>query len=325
VNPYGLENFTGIVRLEKLHEVLGADRAATFFDDRVMFSADPGELHTLSGHIIFNGMRGHSFRWNGADLYKRTGRDAVDCAGRENRIKLEERLGQTNLYRAEFERRERETNEVLSAPPDVACVAQDAPFVHAQFAYRAKVQSKIPILQGNCFAQISWKLVEEMEAAVAHSGLTKKPILLLGKKYGPSKGARGTRGHMATPLVKYLAQFFLIVLTDEDYTSQLCPLCHHQTEFARDSEIRSKVCKNCPVKGGNDFFFDRDYGAPSNFHFKAVFFMRSGGFYPPQYCSKKELEKRRKVVLEFLVELLVSIDNSGGNHRLRGLGDDNPQ
>jgi hypothetical protein len=57
--------------------------------------------------------------------------------------------------------------------------------------------------------------------------------------------------------------------------------------------------------------------------------MRSGGFYPPQYCSKKELEKRRKVVLEFLVELLVSIDNSGGNHRLRGLGagdgDDNPQ
>jgi hypothetical protein len=100
--------------------------------------------------------------------------------------------------------------------------------------------------------------------------------------------------------------------------------------LSRDSMFGACVClANCLVNGGNDFFFDRDYGAPSNFHFKTVFFMRFGGLYPPQYCSKKELQKRRKVVLEFLVELLVSIDNSGGNDRLRGPGagngDDNPQ
>jgi hypothetical protein len=57
---------------------------------------------------------------------------------------------------------------------------------------------------------------------------------------------------------------------------------------------------------------DRDCGAPTNFHYKAVFYMRSGGFYPPQYITKEELEKRKKLVGEFLLELeIVHIDNSG--------------
>jgi hypothetical protein len=252
----------------------------------------------------------------------------VDRAGRENRVKLEERFGVSELYRSQFEQQERATNEVLFAHPQIGSILRDAPFVHAQFAFRSKVQAKVPFLQNRCFAEILWRVSEEIKAAVDHSGSTKKPIILLGKKYGPSKGARGTRGHITTPLIKYLAQFFLIVLTNEDYSSQLCMVCHRQTEFAKKDEMRSKKCSHCPGNGGKDFFFDRDYGASSNFHYKAEFFMRSGGFYPPQYISKKELEKRRKVVLEFLVEL-ISFDKSGVQHRPRGPGagngDDNPQ
>ncbi len=298
VRPFGPDNFTGLVHVETLKEVAGAD----FFDGRVAPTWDGGEVHALAGQVFVNDMRGRSFRFSTRDLFRRTGRDAVERAGRDKRAKLEQQHGKSRLYRDEWEAGERAADKVLHEHPDNARFMADAPFVHEQCAARAKVQSKIPMRQNDCFGDILWKFVDKIQEAVRLSGSTKKPVILLGDKYGPHKGAHGTRGHMTTPLVKYLAQFFLIVLVPEDFTSQGCPPCHRKTEFASKESWRGKVCKNCPV-AGKDFFFDRDYGAASNIHFKAVFYMRSGGFYPPQYITKKELGKRKKLVLQFLTEL----------------------
>jgi hypothetical protein len=89
--------------------------------------------------------------------------------------------------------------------------------------------------------------------------------------------------------------------------------------------LRGKKCENCPVAQG-DFYFDRDYGAPTNFHYKAVFYMRSGGFYPPQYITKKELGKRKKLVADFLLQLEIAhIHNSGARSANEDPGNGNPQ
>ena len=131
------------------------------------------------------------------------------------------------------------------------------------------------------------------------TGSTKKPFVVIGEHYRPSKCARGMRGHIATPLIKYLAQFLLLVKIPEHNTSKLCPLCHCETQFANNREVRSKVCKNCPV-AGKDFFFDCDYGAASNMQYKAEFFVRSGGYYPAEYISIKERKKREKLFDDFM-------------------------
>jgi hypothetical protein len=92
---------------------------------------------------------------------------------------------------------------------------------------------------------------------------------------------------------------FLIVTVPENNTTRDCCLCFRPTGFAnKREEIRSKVCKDCPV-AGRDFFYDRDDGAASNIHFKATFFVRSGGFYPPQFLPEKELAQQRKLFAEF--------------------------
>ena len=223
---------------------------------------------------------------------------------------MEEKFGRDRLYRDAFEAGERATDELLHERPDNARMMAEAPFVHEQFTMRSKVQSKVPMRQNECFADILWKCVEMIEEAEQLSRATqKKPVILLGDQYCPSKGARGGRGFLTKPLVEYLAQFFLIVIVPEHLTSQLCPLCHKKTEFASKDSLRGKVCKGCEVFGGHDFYFDRDFGAPTNFHYKAEFFMRSGGFYPPQYTPKAELEKREKLVLDFLTKLEIATRN----------------
>ena len=142
----------------------------------------------------------------------------------------------------------------------------------------------------------TWKVMGSISAA---TGSKKKPILILGDCYGPSKCARGTHGHVGSRVVKYLAQFLLIVTVPEHNTTKLCPLCHCETQFANKREIRSKVCRNCPV-AGKDFFYDRDYGAASNLQYKAEFFVRSGGYYPAEYITVKERKQRATLFDNFL-------------------------
>jgi hypothetical protein len=301
VRPFDKDNFTGLIRLETLAKVARRDALV----DRVLMPLDGGELHALSGNVMVNEWRCPSFHIPTRDLVRRSGRDAVDRAGRKNRAKLEEKYQRKQLNRDVFEKNERATDEVLQKRPVNEKIMEDAPFVHEQFRLRANVQSKVPMLQNECFAGILWKLTEKMEEAMKWSGTTKKPVILLGDKYGPAKGAHGVRGHMATPLVEYLAQFFLIILVPEHLTSLLCPQCHMATVFAANDSYRGKLCKDCCV-ARKDFFFDRDFGAPINIHFKAEYFLQSGGFFPPQYITKKELEKRKELVTEFLSKLLIA-------------------
>lgn len=78
--------------------------------------------------------------------------------------------------------------------------------------------------------------------------------------------AKGARGHLATPLVKYLAQFLLLVTVPEHNTTKLCPLCHCESDYFDPKRgKRAFVCKACPV-ACKDFKYDRDYGAASNIH-----------------------------------------------------------
>ena len=103
-----------------------------------------------------------------------------------------------------------------------------------------------------------------------------------------------------TPVIKFLAQFLLLVKTSEYNTTNNCLLCHCETGFANTHEKRSKVCKNCAVNGGKDFFYDRDWGSASNIQYTAEFFVLSGGFYPAEHISVKEREKRQKLFRQFM-------------------------
>ncbi len=321
VRPFGADNFTGLLMLETLRKYASRD----FFNGRVSLIFDPGKIEVLAGQCMVDGWRGPSFSFPTRDLFRRTGRDAVERAGRANRTRLEKKHGIDRLFRDMWEAGERATDEVLHERPDNAQFMADAPFVQEQFTARAKVQSEIPMSQNDCFAKIAWKCVERIQEAVRHSGSTKKPVILLGDRYTNCKGAHGGRGFLAKQLVEYLAQFFLIIIVPEHLTSLLCPPCHRKTEFASEDSWRGKVCENCPVAGG-DFFYDRDYGAASNIYYKAVFYMRSGGFYPPQYITKKELEKRKKLVLQFLTELEIAhIHNSGAKSANEDPENGNPQ
>ncbi len=137
------------------------------------------------------------------------------------------------------------------------------------------------------------RIVATLDEAMTESKSSKKPFVVIGEHYGPS------RGHIATPLLKYLAHFLLLVTIPEHNTSKLCPQCHCETEFATTWEIRSKVCRNCPV-AGKDFYFDRDYGAASNMQYKTQFFVQSGGLYPAEYVSIKERKRLAKLFDKFV-------------------------
>ncbi len=100
--------------------------------------------------------------------------------------------------------------------------------------------------------------------------------------------------------MKYLAQFLLLVTVPEHNTIKLCPLCHCPAEYANHKKgIRSFVCKACPV-AGKDFFYERDYGAASNIHYKAEFYIRFGGLYPAEFITVKQRQKRQEVWDEYV-------------------------
>ncbi len=300
VRPYGEDNFTGIVSLEKLCKAMAGDKKdgcwdTNFCKGRVVVNFDLGEKQVVAGHIIIDGVRFHSFRFSSRSLYKKSGRDEKEQSGKQARAFVVEEFGATG-YMHELERRMRAEPAVQAVPVDMARLAEELPAMMKQNDMRANARWKVHLKQEDCFEEILRYIVTEIEIAQRVMGATKKAVIFIGDHYGPSKGAKGTRGHLATPLVKYLAQFLLLVTVPEHNTTKLCPLCHCPAEYAnKKTGIRSFVCKACPV-AGKDFFYDRDYGAASSIHYKAEFYIRSGGLYPAEFITIKERRKTRGVV-----------------------------
>jgi hypothetical protein len=293
VRPFGKDNFTGIVKLEDFYEAMGRD--TDLLEGRVNGFCDSGEKYPFAGHASANGLRFQSFRFSSRSLFQQTGRDKKEKEGRRARDFVVEEFGDFG-YLNQFERQERaHPSERDDVQVDMARLAQDLPAMMKQNELRRNARWDVHLKQEDCFEEILKTIVARIETAQRVTKATKQPILFLGDKYGPSKGARGARGHITTPLVKYLAQFLLIVLVPEHNTTKLCPLCHRETQFAnKHQEIRSKVCKSCPV-AGKDFFYDRDYGAASNIQYKAEFFVRSGGLYPAEFITIEQHRERREL------------------------------
>ncbi len=301
VRPYGEDNFTGIVTLEKLYEAMGRD--CELLKGRVVVYFDLGEKYAVAGQIIFDGVRFHSFRFSARSLFQQTGRDEKERSGNRAREVVVEEFSDTDYLR-QFERQVRTEPDKDGVSVDIARLVQELPAMMKQNRLRTNTRWKVLLKEDDCFDEILKYIVNCIEIAqkatkeATKKEATKKPFVVIGEQYGPSKCACGTRGHMATPLIKYLAQFLLIVKVPEHNTTKLCPLCHCETQFANDQqEIRSKVCRDCPV-AGKDFFYDRDYGAASNIQYKAEFFVRSGGLYPAEFITIKQRLMREELFAE---------------------------
>jgi len=105
-------------------------------------------------------------------------------------------------------------------------------------------------------------------ADAAHgTGNYRDPIILIGD--GGTTGGKGYRHAAYKELTDFLSEFFMVVTVNERNTSQKCPRCWQQAEYADNRrEIRTKVCKNCIVSNPpttnppNPFFkYDRDTAA----------------------------------------------------------------
>ena len=298
VRPYNVEdNFTGIIPLEELCKATKWD--PELLTGRAIGYNDSGKKRTIAGHVVCDGVRYESFHYSGRYLFAKTGRDGVEKSGKRTAEALLEKFPDGAAYTREFERAERASGTVQFKHVDIEQMIREQPFLYEQNAARAKAQSAMRLKENKCFEEVLEQIVKALEAVAKETGSTKKPFLVIGDHYGPSKCARGTRGHIGSRLVKYLAQFLLIVTVPEHNTTKLCPLCHCETQFANKREIRSKVCRKCPV-AGKDFFYDRDYGAASNMQYKAEFFVRSGGYYPAEYITVKERERRATLFDDFL-------------------------
>ena len=298
VRPYDPEdNFTGIISLEEL--VKATNRDPELLTGRAVLFLDAGKKRAVAGHVVCDGVRYKSFHVSGRELFAKTGRDRVEKSGKRTAEALLEKFPNGAAYAREFERAERASGTVQFNHVNVEQLIREQPFLNEQNVARAKAKSSVPLEESKCFEAVLERIVMTLEAVVKETGSTKKPFVIIGDHYGPSKGARGARGDIAAPLIKYLAQFLLLVTVPEHNTTKLCPLCHCETKFANKREIRSKVCKSCPV-AGKDFFYDRDYGAASNLQFKAEFFVRSGGYYPAQYITVKERKRRAKLFDTFM-------------------------
>ncbi len=302
---------TGIASLEALCDAMDWD--PELLKGRIILFLDAGEERAVAGQIVCDGVRYKSFHFSGRELYKKTGRDMVEESGKCAAEKLLKKFPEGATYMREFERSEQASSVVHYNHVDVARLMKELPFVIEQNEMRAKAQSFVHLKQSKCFEEKLEHIVHVLEAVVKQTGSKKKPFVVIGDHYGPSKGVRVTRGHIATPLIKYLAQFLLLVTVPEHNTSKLCPLCHCETQFANKREIRTKVCHGCVV-AGKDFFFDRDYGAASNLQYKAEFFVRSGGYYPVEYITDKERRQRAKLFDDFLC----NVDEVRGDSSVTG-------
>lgn len=202
------------------------------------------------------------FRVSSRDFYRQTGRDAVQGHG----VNVSSNLGAGNIgvERAAWERQERASDQVLASAPDISKWAAEYDKVASQQAARAKAQSRVWRKEQAFLYQI----LSSIRATFNDMPGTKRPVILLGRDGGHGQGVKGTRGHCATTIISFLAQFFLILTVGEMFTTRNCPGCHQESVFAKRSEIRSKRCKNpdCQWVNSNtgmptDLCYDRDFGA----------------------------------------------------------------
>jgi hypothetical protein len=96
------------------------------------------------------------------------------------------------------------------------------------------------------------------------------PIILFG---GGKFQAKGHRSPPTTYMMRYLARFFLVIVVDEEFTSQNCSKCTKKLEKMEENGTRHWFCKNsvcCSVnkKDGSKydkFIVHKDKSAPLNF------------------------------------------------------------
>ena len=95
-------------------------------------------------------------------------------------------------------------------------------------------------------------------------------------------GGHGYDRHDVSTILRVLAEHFLIIYVPETYSSQLCCGCLRAVDFLNKRQsLRTKVCLDCPANAGNDYVFDRDFGASLIFYYYMLYTFGSGGELPP--------------------------------------------
>lgn len=112
------------------------------------------------------------------------------------------------------------------------------------------------------------KLIGLNEELLREAGIqsNKMPVIVFGN--GSFKTPKGSKSGNYTKLKKYLSRFFLVIIVDEYNTSQKCPKCSKQVAEHNESS-RVRVCSSCTStsKSGtqHQFIVNRDISAPVNF------------------------------------------------------------
>ncbi len=134
--------------------------------------------------------------------------------------------------------------------------------------------------------RLKFNLLDTLNASFRAMGAAagKRLVLVIGKEGKSNRGVRGARGFFSRELIEFLAEFFLVLLLDENNTSKLTPCCHSESSFANEHEMRTKRCLHCkvtyelkkPASSENtmctiSFCYDRDLGASVNFAYVAIF------------------------------------------------------
>ena len=262
-SPPGVEcfDYTGIVRLETAVKKGVVDEL--FFDDRPILTLDPGGKYSEAGAFIRNWELFKFFRVSSRDFARRTGRDQIEKEGLRTRTDF----GGIGSSRRNWERLERAATQVLFQEPDVRKWADEYDSVALLQTRRAKSQSRVWALE----QKFLFEMLDSIKHTFGSMGGSKPPVIVLGRDGGHGQGVRGTRGNYSGVLLKFLAEFFLVLTVGEHNTTKMCPCCHKESVFAKRSEIRSKKCEHgCGSvykdrRSGNikfhAFCYDRDFGA----------------------------------------------------------------
>jgi hypothetical protein len=277
-------NFTGVMKLDAFLDIV---KDPDVFDDRGVLVFDPGYLWALRGGFVMNDRLYSKLRISSRDFFHKTGRDNVERVGRELREKLVGEEGSERAYLASWERAERAAEAVLASEIDLAALMAEYELRSTQQHSRAKMQSKIASKEARyLFDKLLWPICKGFR----HMGGRRKNIIMVGDEDDNKPGVKGTRSFVLSIILKFWAQFFLVLLCPERNTTNNCPNCHQKSEFAYpDVQKRTKVCRNCPAMG-RDFFYDRDDGASLNIYHVAKHKAKAGGWPPLAFCSDWERE-----------------------------------
>jgi hypothetical protein len=89
------------------------------------------------------------------------------------------------------------------------------------------------------------------------------PVIIIGDV--SFSGAKGHPAGCPGWIRRFLKRFFLVIVMDEYYTSQLCPKCW---KFCKESGYRQKKCNSCKMVDTDgrtvEYHCDRDDGAVEN-------------------------------------------------------------